>query len=484
MTATDNPGTHEHMPAVRRPADVRGTNRPWLVLVAVLAAELMDLLDATVLTVAGPDLARGLGASPVDLQWILGGYLLTLGAGLVLGGRLGDKYGARRMFILGLAGFMTASLLCAMAPSTGFLIVARFVQGAMGALILPQGFVLVRASFDLGRLSSAMAVFGPVMGAGTIVGPILGGGLVELDIAGLGWRTVFLINLPIGAAAILAIVRSAPVVPRDPGLSLDGIGATLLALSSALLVLPLIVGQDHGWSTVVWVSLAGSVAGFVAFAAQQRRRRAHNWAPLIEPGLFRKPAFLAGLLAMALFFSGMVGMPAVLMQMVHEHYGMGPGRAGLIGLCSAVGNFVGAALAGAILVKRLGRAVPQLGGLLQLVAALVLLGCCLVAPEHVSALIPALVFWGLGSGLVMGALITVVVAAADEQEVGSASGSLAAVQAVAAAAGVALIGSAYLAPDDPLDGFAVASGVNALLLLGFLLVTPFIPRTRLSNGTT
>ncbi|MGI8505314.1 MAG: MFS transporter, partial [Solirubrobacteraceae bacterium] len=175
----------------------------WLILFVVLAAECMDLLDGTVVNVAAPTIHHDLHTSSTALQWIVGGYALALAVGLLTGGRLGDLYGRRRMFLIGAAGFTTASTVCGLAPSTGVLIAARLAQGLAGAMMIPQGLGVLREVFPPDELPKAFGLFGPVMGSAAMVGPILGGGLIALDLFGSGWRLVFLINLPLGTLAVI-----------------------------------------------------------------------------------------------------------------------------------------------------------------------------------------------------------------------------------------------------------------------------------------
>lgn len=218
----------------------------WLILVVMIVAEIMDLLDASIVNVAGPDLERSLGAGSVGLQWVIGGYALTLGAGLVLGGRLGDRYGRRRMFLIGLAAFTACSLLCAIAPNIESLIAYRLLQGTAGAMLLPQGLGLLRENFSGPELTKVFAIFGPVLGLGGIIGPVLGGFLIEGDFFGLGWRSVFLINLPIGIAALIVAAKFVPKKAGDRTVRVDMTGAALVVVSCALLVLPLNQGQEEG----------------------------------------------------------------------------------------------------------------------------------------------------------------------------------------------------------------------------------------------
>ncbi|MEY2946064.1 MAG: hypothetical protein RL243_838, partial [Actinomycetota bacterium] len=204
----------------------------WLVLTVVLIAEIMDLLDSTIVNVAGPTLAEKLQASSTDLQWVIGGYALALGSGLILGGRLGDRFGGRNMFIFGLAGFTLASLLCAIAPNVGLLILFRFIQGFLGAMLLPQGFGLIRETFPPQEFGKAFAAYGPAFGLGGILGPIIGGFIIQANILDLGWRAVFLVNLPIGIAAVILAWRFVPKSHADKSLRIDVWGSLMVILAS------------------------------------------------------------------------------------------------------------------------------------------------------------------------------------------------------------------------------------------------------------
>lgn len=330
----------------------------WWLLATVLVVELMDLLDSTIVNVAGPALERSLGASPVGLQWVIGGYALTLGAGLVLGGRLGDRYGRRPMFLVGLAAFALASLLCALAPSIGLLITFRLIQGVAGAMMLPQGLGILRDNLTPRDLTKALAVFGPVLGLGGVLGPVLGGALVDWDLFGLGWRLVFLVNVPIGLTAFVLARRLVPHGGRTRGLRVDVAGAALVAGASALLVLPLNEGQSSGWPLWTWLSLAAAALGYVAFALWQRRIVRRDRTPLVTPTLFGKSAFTVGLVAIALFFGGLIGTQLVLTFFLQLGEGFTAGQAGLGNLPIALGTAVGGGISGGLLAAKLGRARP------------------------------------------------------------------------------------------------------------------------------
>ncbi|MFC8453720.1 MFS transporter [Kitasatospora sp. NPDC057223] len=453
----------------------------WLILAVMLVAEVMDLLDASIVNVAGPALEQSLGASPVGLQWVIGGYALTLGAGLVLGGRLGDRFGRRTMFLIGLASFTATSLLCAVAPSIEVLIACRLLQGAAGAMLLPQGLGLLRENFSGAELTKVFGIFGPVLGLGGIIGPVLGGGLISGDLFGLGWRSVFLVNLPIGLAALAVAAKVVPKRPGDRTLRIDTVGAALVAVSCALLVLPLNQGQQDGWPLWTWLSLAASAVGFGLFAAQQRRTAVRGREPLVAPALLRKRAFTVGLGGIALFFAGLVGSQLVLTLYLQIGRQFTAGEAGLGNLPLAVGTAIGGAVSGAFLAERIGRSVLQVGPVVQLAgAALLWFELDDSGSFSIWGIVPGVTVCGIGAGLVIAALFSFVLGAVDDDEIGSASGVLSAVQSVGGSIGVAVFGSVFFAQAEAgrfSEGFHHALLVQAGLLTVFLALTVLLPRT-------
>ncbi|MFG3239743.1 MULTISPECIES: MFS transporter [unclassified Streptomyces] len=459
----------------------------WLILAVMLVAEIMDLLDASIVNVAGPELERSLGAGSVGLQWVIGGYALTLGAGLILGGRLGDRYGRRRMFLIGLASFTATSLLCACAPDIGSLIAFRLLQGTAGAMLLPQGLGLLRENFSGAELTKVFGVFGPVLGLGGIIGPVLGGGLIQGDFLGLGWRLVFLVNLPIGIAALIVAAKFVPRRPGDRTVVVDTVGAALVALSCALLVLPLNQGQEAGWPLWTWLCMAGSVIGFGAFALRQRSTAAQGREPLVTPALLRKPAFTVGLGGIALFFAGLVGTQLVLTLYLQIGRHFTAGEAGLGNLPLAVGTAIGGAVSGAVLADRIGRAVLQIGPLVQLAGAALLgyeLGR-LGGSFSIWDIAPGVVVSGIGAGMVIAALFSFILAAVDDHEIGSASGVLSAVQSIGGSIGVAVFGSVFFADarsGDFASGFRHALIAQSCLLVAFLAMTFLLPKKGRPEG--
>jgi EmrB/QacA subfamily drug resistance transporter len=456
--------------------DATGQPNPqrWLIL-AMLAAEVMDLLDSTIVNVAGPDLERSLAASSVGLQWVIGGYALTLGAGLILGGRLGDRYGRRRTFLVGVAAFTAASLGCALAPTIVVLIALRLVQGVAAAVLLPQGLGLLRENLSGKELAAAFGVFGPVLGLGGILGPIIGGGLIQADLFGWGWRSVFLVNVPIGLAVLLI---GFVILPRRSGgraVSIDFLGAGLIVAASALLVLPLNLGQSEGWPVWTWVSIATGLAGFVLFAFQQRWAGSRGITPLVVPMLFTRPAYTLGLAGIALFFTALIGTQLILTLFLQIGNGFTAGQAGLGNLPVAIGTAVGGALSGAVLAAKLGRLVLQIGAAVQLAGAGLLwveLGA--TGPFSIWTITPGIAISGVGSGLVIAALFSIILAAVQDEEIGSASGVLSAVQAIASSIGVAVFGSVFftgIKTVSPGTAYQSTLLIQAVLLVVFLALT-------------
>jgi MFS family permease len=221
--------------------------RKWAILALVLAAECMDLLDGTIVNVAAPTIRTDLHSSTSALQWVIGGYALAFAVGLITGGRLGDIYGRKRMFVLGAIGFVIASMACAFASSPEMLIACRLAQGGAAALLIPQGFGIIRDAFAPSEQGTAFAIFGPVIGLSAVLGPIVGGALIDANLLGSGWRLVFFVNLPLGVIAAIGAARLIPDVRATSAPRLDLVGTALAALGMALLVYPLIQGREAGW---------------------------------------------------------------------------------------------------------------------------------------------------------------------------------------------------------------------------------------------
>jgi EmrB/QacA subfamily drug resistance transporter len=454
--------------------------RRWLILAVILAAECMDLLDATIVNVAAPSIHRELHTSSTALQWIVGGYALAISIGLMVGGRLGDIYGRRRMFLLGAAGFTAASVLCGVSPDTGSLIGFRLLQGAMGALMLPQGLGVIREVFPPDEVSNAFAVFGPVIGSAAVFGPIVGGALIKLNLAGWDWRLVFFVNAPLGIAAIVGSWR---LLPRTVGANrarLDGTGALLSCLACATLVYPLIQGRELGWPWWSYLMIAGSVVLFAAFGLQQRARTRGGVDPLVLPSMFAHRGYAAGLVVLLVFFSGMGGLLLTASVFMQIGQGFSPVHTGLAFMPMSAGMAVGAGLSGALLGPKFGRVVIQAGGLVSIIGwLLVILVVHGNGATSALALLPGLAVAGLGMGLVVAPLFDVILASVTDEETGSASGLLNSGQQLSGAIGVAVLGTIFFSAAGHggfHNAFARTLWVQIAALAVMVVLTWLLPR--------
>ncbi|WP_309248636.1 MFS transporter [Streptomyces sp. MNP-20] len=416
----------------------------WLVLAVVFLAEIMDLIDTSVANLAGPSIRADLGGGPMTLQWILAAYTAAFAIGLVTSGRLGDLLGRRRLFLLGMAGFTLASAACGFAPGPVFLIVARVFQGLFGAVMIPQGMALVKVVFPREHLRKALMPFGPVMGLATVAGPILAGWLLHLDLFGSQWRSIFLINVPFGVAALALGLR---VLPRysgeDPSARLDLTGVGLLTAGSALLIVPLIEGRDLGWPWWTWAMTAASVGVFALFVASERR----SDHPVITPSLLGRRSFVVGLVVVGGFYASLSAFVLVVNLLLQQGLRWTPLHVGLTLIPWAVGTAVAVLLAGGYLAERLGRATLRLGLAVAVAGLLVLVWTTAHWGSGVTfwRLAPSLFLTGFGSGLVFVPVFDFVLGEATAEEVGTGAGMLNAVQQFAGAVGVAALGTVFFA---------------------------------------
>lgn len=458
-----------------------GYKYKWLVLTVVLVAEMMDLLDSTIVNVAGPTLKERLAASNTDLQWVIGGYALALGAGLILGGRLGDRFGRRNMFIFGLIGFTLASVACALAPTVVALIIFRFIQGFIGAMLLPQGFGLIRESFPPQEFGKAFAAYGPAFGLGGILGPIIGGFLIEADVAGLGWRAMFLVNLPIGIIATLLSIKYLPKSEADKTVKIDLLGAFLVVLASGMLVYPLIKGQEAGWPLWTYLMLVGSVIVFFIFTRIEKATNKRGGSPLIDSRIFQKRDYNFGLAGLGLYFAGFTGVYLILTLFLQFGEKFTSSGAALGNIPIALGAAIGGTISGAFLSDKIGgRYTLQIGATVQLIGvSLLWVGLPSLNDFSIWQIVPALVISGIGTGLIAAPIFDTILSTVDSKLSGSASGVLSAVQSVSSSVGVAIFGTVFfkfsqLGQADA--GFRNALLVQLVILLLFIGVSFALPK--------
>jgi EmrB/QacA subfamily drug resistance transporter len=450
------------------------TYRRWLVLAVVLAADVLDLLDSTITNIAAPTITADLGGGPALVQWLGASYALALGVLLVVGGRLGDRFGRRRMFLTGLTGFTLASLACGLAVDPTSLVTARLVQGAFGALLIPQGFGLLGAVFPRDQIGKAFAAFGPTLGISAVGGPLLAAFLIQADLFGLGWRAMFLINIAIGGATLIAALRVLPLDTGDRDTVVDGIGAGLLGVAMLGMLYGLIDGSAHGWPAFSLVALVVGVLAFGGFCVRQRR--AAN--PLIEPSLLRNRGFTAGLVLGLVFFAAVAGLMYVLSLYLQTGLGFTPVDAAL-GLAPVALGIVVASVAGMALLARLGRSLVVVG-LVLTVAGIgwLLLLLAATATLTIPALIGPMLLVGIGMGGCFASIYDVAIGDIAPAEAGSASGSLTAVQQLASAGGAAAVTSIWFAQVANGQQGATTTSllvVGAVTLLGLPLVR-LLPR--------
>jgi EmrB/QacA subfamily drug resistance transporter len=416
----------------------------WFVFAVVIAANIMDLMDATIVNVAGPSIRAALGGSASTLQWLPAGYTLAFAVFLITGARLGDMFGRRRLFLIGSAGFTVMSAACASAPSPGVLIAFRVLQGAFGALMIPQGFGMLKEVFDEDEMTKVFGAFGPMMGLSILAAPILAGALVEANLWGIGWRLVFLINVPIGIAAFAGAVRVLPRTVPHPGIRLDIGGMVLIGVALTAIIYPLIQGRADGWPAWTFASLAAGAILLGAFGLWERRRS----APLIEPALLANRSYTSGILVALAFFGAFGGLLLCvsLFAQLGEHFS--PVHAGLTLMAMVVGMIVGMG-AGFALVARLGRHLLHFGVMI-VAAGTVVLALTVTGAHGVSTLdlAPGLFLIGLGAGSSIGQLFDFILAGVGMDEVGSASGVLEAVQQLSSALGVAVLGTIFFSAFD------------------------------------
>ncbi|HEX4087868.1 MAG TPA: MFS transporter [Trebonia sp.] len=418
----------------------RLTPRLRLILAIVLLADVLDLMDSTITNIAAPTIVRDIGGGESLIKWLGASYALAMGVLLVVGARLGDRYGKRRMFLIAIAGFTVASLAAGLSVDPVMLITARLAQGGFGALLIPQGIGLLIASFNREQMRGAFSAFGPVMGASAILGPILAGFIISANIGGLTWRPIFLINIVLGTVGFVAALRVLPQdAPGDP-VSIDGLGAGLLGASMLGLIYGLIEGSTDGWTAVPIGCLAAGAAMLVAFGVRQRMAA----DPLILPSLLANRGFTAGMLLGLAFFAAVNGLAYVISLFFQTGLGM-TARAASIALSPFMIGIIVASFVCRPLLGRLGRTMVAIGIGLTIAGAAGVWATVLAQGVQVNlwALAPSILVLGIGAGACFSSLFDVAIGDVAPAEAGSASGSLSAVQQLASAIGSAVVTSVY-----------------------------------------
>jgi EmrB/QacA subfamily drug resistance transporter len=414
----------------------------------MIVGALMDMIDVTIVNVALPTIRRDLHASAAQLEWVVSGYMLAFAAALIIAGNLGDLFGRKRVFLLGVGLFGLASLCAGLSVSGAELIAARVVQGIAAAAMAPQVLATFRAMFASRERGKAFGIYGAMLGVASAVGLVLGGVLTDADLFGWSWRSVFFVNVPVAVCALIAGLRVVPET-RDPAARRPDVpGAVLLAGSLVAIVYPLLEGRQLGWPVWVWPVLGTGLAGLgiLGVVEQQRVRRqaGERVAPLLRAGLFQAPAFPAGLGIQLAFAAGMQGFFLMFALWLQAGERFSPLKAGLTAVAFSVGAFITAPVA-VPLAQRYGRRILA-SGAAGMVGGIV--GVALAAP-HIGVggspwpIVPGLVVAGAGLALLVVPLVNVVLAAVPVEVAGGASGLFSTAQQLGGALGVALLGTVF-----------------------------------------
>ncbi|MBW8796221.1 MAG: MFS transporter [Streptomyces sp.] len=479
-TGTDT--TTTPTPTALEPSASPGAPHRWLALAIVMTAAFMDLVDVTIVNIAIPSIQRDAGASFSQIQWITAGYALAFAAGLITGGRLGDIHGRKRLFLIGVAGFTLASALCGFAANPEMLVASRILQGAMAALMVPQVLSIVHATFPAHERGKVFGLFGAIVGLGAVSGPLLGALLTEWDLLGLEWRPIFLINLPVGVAALLLGRRYIGESKAPRALRLDLVGVALVTVGLLMLLYPLTRGRELGWPLWGYASMTGALVVFAVLVAYERRKAARDGSPLIEPSLFTVKSFAAGIAVQTVF--GVALGIFFLVWTLYMQVGLGwsPLHAGLTGVPFSISVSVAAGLSVQKLVPRFGRKVLQAGALLMGLGVLLY-----VWESHRYGLAIAswqmalpLVVMGAGMGLIVAPLTDAVLSEVPREHAGSASGLINTVQQMGNALGLGLVSVVfYGVVDDRLTSSGVGPAFadafrHALLWVAAVLAVIFL----------
>ena len=461
----------------------------WRRLVAlpvILSGTFMVTLDFFIVNVAIPSLQVALHASSAAIQLVVAGYGLALAVGLITAGRLGDLYGRRRVFLIGLALFTLTSAACGMAPTSTILVIGRVIQGLAAAILSPQILAMVGIVYTGEDRARAFTVYGLALGLAAVSGQLIGGLLIAANIAGLGWRTCFLINVPLGATTFFLTPRLIPESRAEGRRQLDLVGAALVTLGLAAIVLPLIYGRAQGWPLWTWLSLIVSLPLLLAFVGYQRWLGARGRAPLIALALFGERAFALGLLTVLAFYAGMASFFLALALYLQHGRGLSALAAGATFSSLGIG-YLATSLYAQRLTQRLGRQTLTVGAL-GMALGLILLSVT-VAEIGMSGpillLTPALLLDGAGMGMVLAPLTNTVLASVAPKYAGAAAGVLSTMIQLGNALGVAILGIIFFgALGQTSAQSAYPSAFNASLIYLILLAVAvaamlqILPRNR------
>ena len=479
------------------PQGHEGIKGRWIAMATLLVASFMNMIDVTIVNVAVPSLQRSFDATASQIEWVVAAYIMTFAVCLLPFGRMGDIHGRRRVFIAGVVLFTIASTLCGMAHTMPMLILSRVVQGIGGAMMVPQTLAIAQVLFPPHERAAAFSLFGLTAGLAAVSGPVLGGFLIDSNIAGMEWRPIFLVNIPIGILAVTAAFRFIPALPRDPQLRTDPGGILLAGITVLLVIFPLIEGRELGWPAWIFGMLAMSLPAAYAFVVWERRQQAAGAPQLLPVKLMGNRNFLLGTALSTILFSGVPGFFLVLAIYLQVGNGLTPLQSGLTTMPFSVGVLVASLISG-----RLGMRWPRRRisvGALMLVVAMIwvryLSGAMIGSFDGLSFAIPLLA-GGIGLGLAISPMFQTVLSNVPPADAGSGSGALQAFQQAGGALGVALVGQIFfshsatsLAAGLPRDAAFSGAFQDAVLynIIAFLLIAGLVrllpkPQVRMAHS--
>lgn len=440
-------------------------------MIVLILAFMLDLLNVTIVNVGLPAIQRDLGASPTQLEWISAAYLLAFAAALITFARMGDLWGRKRIFLLGVAGFAAAGVWCGIAQSPMELIAARAVQGIAAAALAPQVMSSLYGMFQGRERATVFGAFGIVAGLAQAGGLVLGGVLITADVAGLGWRTIFLVTVPV---AVVLVAAGAWLVPESRvagGSRPRWLATGVLTAGLVAIVFALLEGRTYEWPAWIWACLAAGILAVVGLAAVEHRRPERRAGALLPMALLRRPIVAAGLSVQLLAFAGFSGFLLVFVLWLQDGQGYSALDAGVVTIAFSAGGLAMAAFTGRLTV-RFGRLVTLAGCLLSSAGALGVLAAAQAAPQSVGAwsLVPGLFVIGVGMNLVMPSLTTLFLAGVPSEYAGSASGIWNTSQQFGAAVGVAVVGTLFFAGLD-VGGHSAAFTASMLAVVVALTVS-------------
>jgi MFS family permease len=442
QTATNGSPARQDLPHDQNPP--RPNALTSLGLVTILLGASLPMVDFFIVNVALPTIDTTLHASPATLELVVAGYGIAYAVLLVLGGRLGDAFGRRRMFLIGLASFTIASLACGLAPTPMTLVLARVVQGAAAAMTQPQVLSTIQATTGGTRRSRAIGLYAAVGGISATVGQVLGGLLVSANIDGLSWRPIFLVNVPIGIVALLLAMRAMPNTRSSQPAGVDNLGTGLFGLTLLALMVPLTEGSSLGWPVWTWLLLAAVPVLAAGFVVVERRVERAGRVPLLPPSIMRMPSMRRGLPVAVPFFLAFGGFMFCYAVTLQDGIGLGALESGIALAPMSVGFFASSLLSGR-LVARLGARAVSVGAILQAVGIGAVIVGTLIGWPHLTIvdLTPGMLIAGIGQGFTMTTLVRLIVGSVPVERAGVGSGVMVTAQQSSLALGVATLGTLF-----------------------------------------